>query len=173
MNGKYRGGEVGLGSNHCPGVQHHASRAPSSGQPWITRKFSPPMAPTWGWFAFGSPLQRVLDLPQDLKLRLITFWMCFSFSSFSKTWWCPEALFCFAVKQYSTNDHVDKIRDGLGLCMGNDPLCCYAGLPGAPGTSCSTQPVLPCAPVKPQHTAQSHCHLCNWLHLSKDSLLQM
>lgn len=136
-------------------------------------KFSPPVALLvchWQLFpkcpGFAAVFEAVIK-------QVLNVW--FSLSASQRCGDCLKTVFCFLVKQHTTNDRVDKIRDGLGFCVGSDHLRWWAGLPWSTWYIMFYSASLSCAPVKPDHTTWcpsstspapwvTHCH---WLHLRR------
>lgn len=147
-------------------------RAPSSGQPWITWSFHLQLAPLvclWQLFPKCPEFAAVFEAVIKQILN-----MCFSLWASQRCGDCLEAVFCFLVEQHSTNDRVDKIRDGVGFRVGSDHLCWWAGLLWSTWYIVFYSARLSCAPVKPDHTtwcpsSTSPCPLSHPLPLTSSS----
>lgn len=135
-------------------------------------KFSPPVAPSvchWQLFLKCPGFATVFEAVIKQVLN-----MCFSLSASQRCGDCLEAVFCYLVEQHTTNDHVDKIRDGLGFRVGNDHLCWWAGLPR--GTwyimFYSASPLLCSSQARPHNLVSLlyfPCPLCRPLPLTSPS----
>lgn len=159
-----------------------SSRAPSSGEPWITMKFFAFRGPCVGLVCHWRPFWHFLGLPQDLKLNLSTAWICILVFQHLKDMVTASRQSSVSWSNSTPLMTVDKIRDGLGLWVGNNHLCWWAELPWstrylrfhlAIPLLCSRQanhsPVP--APLPQPHVSPS-TDTCNWPHLSKASFLQ-
>lgn len=83
----------------------------------------------WDWFAIDCFLACLEFAPRFEVAPKHGLNMCFSLPVSQSCGDCLKAVSHFLVKQHANNDHVAKMRDDLGLHVGNDH-CAGEGLRG-------------------------------------------